>query len=355
VRLAFVDAATKWIDLFTPFAREHGLFLTWNPSTSGISLRRIIIPQAASAGSNVTFSESNRARADDRTSQRVDRSSIRTSWKLKPAFRFDGFSQDPPALVINDTRARSMYPNDDRQEDISDSTLVASDGMAAIVTRLLLMYGSPWTLCSRSMNKRGMLLAPGTIHKVIDTTLVNPFTGATGIATGDDMYCFLTRVAVTPADGTVTIEFVINSTDDNSLYRKWSPTALVDVSLNTGGYTRGYNSGTKTLSTIMAYGTNASGDAQDFAIGDTIAVINRDSSFQEMRQTDTIAGISGATITLTTGISAVSTVCESLVILQKYNSATTTRQTGATKVAWQGDGDARVIQGSSTARLNKWA
>jgi len=354
LRLFYVDNTTTWIELFKPYAREHGLFLAWDPSANGISLRRIRIPSATAAGTNVSFTESNRARESDRTSQRVDRTNLRTSWKLQPRFSFSTFK--PGSITLVDAQARSMYPNDDRQEELTDPTLVATGMFATLLNPLVSLYSTPWTLCQRSMNKRGMLLAPGTVHQVVDNTMVNPFTGAAGITSADAVYCFLTRVAVTPAEGAVSIEFVINSTDDQSLYRQWSPTALVDFTLNGGGYTRGYNSAAKSLVTTMTYGTNSDGDAGYFAVGDTIRVINRDSSDgTSASQTDTIAAIGGGTITVTTGLSALSATSETIIVLQKYNSATTTRKTGATKVAWQGDGDTRVIQGSSTARLNRWS
>jgi len=249
-----------------------------------------------------------------------------------------------------------MYPNDARQESIEDKTLVAMANLGDEITKLIRLYGAPWTLCQRSMNKRGLLLAPGTIHQVVDNTMVNPFTGATGIASSAAVYCFLTRVGMNPATGDVTIEFAINSSDDQSLYRQWSPTALVDFSLNTGGYTNGYNSGTKQLSTVQHYGTNASGDGAYFAIGDTIRIVQRDNSQTPIAEkTDTVAGVSGGVLTLTTGVTALATDSESIVILQKYNSASASRQSGATRVSWQGDGATRTIQGNATARLNKWA
>jgi hypothetical protein len=348
------------MDLFGSYSREHGLFIVWDPSVGGMRLRRFQIPTSAGASAtgttNVSFTESNRAKESDRTSQRADRSSLRTSWKLQATYTSVLNTTKPQALILVDARARSMYPNDARQESIEDKTMTALSNVGDIISRLIRLYGVPWTLCQRSMNKRGMLLAPGTIHQVIDNTMINPFTGAQGITSNDSVYCFLTRVGMNPSTGETTIEFVINSSDDQSLYRQWSPTALVDFSLNTGGYTHGYNSGTKQLSTVQNYGTNASGDGAYFAIGDTIRIIQRDNSQAPITEkTDTVAGVSGGVLTLTTGVTALATDSESVVILQKYNSATSTRQSGATRVSWQGDGATRTIQGNATARLNRWA
>lgn len=360
-RMTVVDNTTKFMDLFQPYARLHGLFLVWDPSAGSIRLRRMHPPSKAGASSSgtttVAFSESNRAKETDRTSQRQDRTSLRTSWKLQAGFSFHSFS--PPSIVINDVRARSMYPNDARQEVIEDKTLIDIGAVGDTVRELVKLYGAPYTICSRSMNKRGMLLAPGTIHQVVDNTMVNPFTGASGITSSDTVYCFLTRAAMNPSTGDVTIEFVINSTEDQSLYRQWSPTALVNFNLNTGGYTHGYNSGTKTLSTSQKFGTDSNGDGElaYFDVGDAVRIITRDNGDDTLTssQTDTIASIGTGTITLTTGISALSTASETVVILQKYNSATTSRKTGATRVSWQGDGATRIIQSNATVRLNRWS
>jgi hypothetical protein len=357
-RLAYVDASTKWIDLFTTYAREHGLFVVWDPSAGSIRLRRFAIPTKAAAtlpgaaAANVSFTDSNRAQTSDRTSQRADRSSLRTSWKIQAAFSFNGDNK-PNALVITDVRARSMYPNDARQESIDDKTLIDFPTLGATIANLISLYGVPWTVCQRSMNKRGMLLAPGTIHQIVDNTMVNPFTGASGITTGAAIYGYLTRVAMNPSDGAVTIEFVVNSSDDQSLYRQWSPSGLIDFDATTNGYV----AATKTL-TMKAHFSGSTNDALAFEAGDLVSIRSRDNSDPAALLADiaaTIASVGATTIVLTADITAVSSVVESVVVLQKYNSATAARQSGASEVSWQGNGDTKIIQTTTTARLNKWS
>lgn len=367
-RLIYLTSAVKFTDIFLPYARQHGLFLVWDPSVGKISLRRFLVPSKASTSANVSFTESNRAQTTDRTTQKSDRSSLRTSWKIQPAFTSaglvgwragpaDNFSKPPP-LIINDVRARSMYPNDSRQESIDDPTLISYQDLGATIARLLQLYDAPWTLCQRSMNKRGMLLAPGTYHQVIDNTMVNPFTGAAGIVSTDSVYCFLSRVGMTPSTGEVAIEFFINSTDNQALYRQWSPTGLVDFTANSAGFTHGYNASTKTLQMTAHYGSPlGANDALSFETGDKVLVRARDNSDPLLTSevSATVASIGSTTIVLTTDITSVSTVSETVVMLQKYNSATTSRQTGASAVSWQGNGNTHLIQGTATANLDKWS
>lgn len=352
-RYLVIDNTTTWKSVFTPYAREHGLFLVWDPSAGRISLRRIRIPQKANGSSTVVFSESNRAKDTDRTSQKADLASLRTSWTIKLFYAVGAGVTKAPTLTVNNVSARSMYPNDQRQESIEDKSALTLEGLIPIVGQLTQLYGSPWTLCSRSMNKRGMLLAPGTIHQVVDNTMVNPFTGASSVTAGDAVYCFLTRVSMVPSTGEVTVDFVVNSTDDNSLYRQWSPCGLIDFDATTHGYI----AATKTLTMKAHFGASGANDALSFAAGDTVYIRTRDNSdvAAESAVTATIASTGATTIVLTTDIVAVSSTVESIVTLQKYNSATTARKTGATRVAWQGSGDTRLIQGTSGTRLNRWA
>ncbi len=355
-RLFYVTSATKFLDMFTPYARQHGLFLVWDPSGGQIRLRRFAVPSKASAASNVSFTESNRAKESDRTSQRSDRSSLRTSWKIQPKLSFTVDS--PPAVIINDVRARSMYPNDSRQESIDDPTLIDFPLLGQTIAQLLSLYNAPWTLCQRSMNKRGMLLAPGTYHQIVDNTMVNPFTGASGIVSTDSVFCFLSRVAMNPSTGDVTIEFFVNSTDNQALYRQWSPTGLIDFTANSAGFTHGYNSSTKTLQMTAHYGSpQGANDALSFEANDTIFVRTRDNADPSVTSSvsATINSVGATTIVLTADITSVSAVVESIVMLQKYNSATTSRKSGASAVAWQGDGDKHQIQSTSGATLSKWS
>lgn len=352
-RTIYLDRAMKFSDVFTPISREHGLFIVWDPYHSKIRLRTLRVPQPANADTFV-FNESNRAQPGDRTTQRLDSTSLRTSWKIQGGWDWatQKWAQGP--IVFNNVTARSNYPNSARQESIEDKTLSVGALIGDAIAQRNDLYGNAWTTCNRSVNKTGMLLAPGTIHQIVDSTMVNPYTGATGVTSSDLVYGFLTGISMNPSSGDVTATLVVNSSDDNTLYRPWSPVGLVNFAATSNGYV----DGTKTLTMTTRY-TNQSGksDGSDFQAGDRVIVTWRDDDVGTFAISDEIASVSsdGITVVLVTGLGvAVSSVVESILILDYYFLQATTRKSGATRVAWQGDGDARMIAPTTGARLNKW-
>ncbi len=355
-RRLYVDRSTKFSDVFTPIAREHGLFIVWDPSASRVRLRAIQIPQPANAAT-FAFNESNRAKVDDRTSQRLDLTSLRTSWKIQGGWDWSTQQWTIGPVIVNDVAARSNYPNNARQEVIEDKTLTLPDGIGRALADRTGLYGSAWTSCQRSVNKTGMLLAPGTIHQVIDNTMVNPYTGATGITSTDKVYGFLMAISSNPATGEVTATFAVNSADDNAQYRQWSPTALVDFSATTNGYV----DGTKTLTLVSHYTNYTTGaDGRDFRVGDKVIITARDGSslgsfYQAPAEIATIS-TDGVTVVLVSALGfSLNTDTDTIMILDVYgHSQTTARKTGDDRVAWQGNGTTRVIDSPSTVRLNKW-
>ncbi len=350
-RVALVDRAMTFMDLFGPVSREHGLFICWDPDDSLVRLRTMRVPQAANADS-FTFDESNRSSPGDRTTQRLDLTSLRTSWRLRTGFEWISQQFKIGPIVLNDVQSRSNYPNNARQETIEDKTIVYGSQVGPFLVQRFALYGIAWTLCTRSLNKRGMLMAPGTIHHIVDATAVNPFTGASQITSGDAVYGLLTSVSANPATGEVKIQFMINSGDDNARYRPWSPSGLIDFANNSGGYTNGYNSSTKTLAMLAHYGQ--ANDALDFVAGDKVRVAPRDRPITT-EYLDTVASVGATTIVLTTGLSGpVSTSTDSVVMLQPYSEATTDRKTGDHKVSFMGDGKTRIIDGVTSAYLHRW-
>ncbi len=165
-------------------------------------------------------------------------------------------------------------------------------------------------------------------------------------------------VKSTLVDGEVEVTFLVDQIADNDLVRQWSPTAL----LYFGGTENGYVTSTGVVTLASWFTRNASGtdyDGIDFEVGDTIALIPWDTDpatgSPAYEKTSTVSAVStdGRTVTVASGLGAVSTTAETIMILRSFSSATTARKSGASKVAFQGSGDTLLID--STARLNKWA
>lgn len=369
-RSAIVDRTTKFSDIFRPIAREYGLFIVWDPTDGLIHMRRVRKPSAAEAqegrwGSSFVFSEANRSSVKDRTTVRQDRTSLRSSWKLSRGWDFIKREFKDGPLTINSNFARSFYPTDSRVEELEDKTLLTKDNTSQssldAITRQLVartsLYQFPWMVWRRSVNKTGLMLSPGTYHQIVDNTIANPFTGARGITSGDGVYVMLGATSKKYSTGECTVELYAFSTADNTAGSQvWSPTGLIDFSAANNGY----NAGTKVL-TMKAHYTaqTAAFDGIDFAVGDKIRVVSRhnDSGLQYTAQ-DTITAISatGSTITLTTGLaSALSSLVESIVILDRFHLAPTTRKSGGVRpVAWQGNGATNRIDNDATTKLCKW-
>lgn len=369
IRGAFIDRTTKFSDIYRPIAREHGLFILWDPTDGLIHMRRIRRPSAAEAqegrwGSTFVFSESNRSKTNDRTSVRQDRTSLRSSWKISRGWSYVAKEFKAAPFVINSPLSRSFYPNDTRQEEIEDKTLMANNiqgsaGLAALLVTIIdrsQAYQFPWMVWRRTVNKSGLMLSPGTYHQIIDNTIANPFTGARGITSDDGVYVLLGATSKNYATGECMVELYAFSTADKNTAQVWSPTGLIDFN----AANHGYNSGTKVL-TMATHYTNQTlfNDGVDFAAGDKIRVVARhsDTGLQYSAQ-DTIAAISvdGLSITLTTGLAvALPTAVESIIILDRFSGAPAARKAGGVRpVAWQGDGATARIQGDTTKNLTRW-
>jgi hypothetical protein len=353
-----VDSSTKFGDIFIPKAKEIGLVIVWDPASTLVTLRPITFTGSAGA-STFQFDETNRIKPDDRSTANIDTSGIRTGWVFQ--YGWDAMQKKTiaPDIVIQDDWAIAAYQVASRSETIKDITIPAYNTQlaAAISGKMVGARGPyvqyPWLKVTRSVNKRGLLLAPGSYHKIIDATIVNPFTGLMGISSSDNVYGWLMKVQAKLDDGTVRATFLINQITNDA--RPWAPTGLVDFAAASNGY----NNGTGVL-TMAQWFTSARGvliyDGADFQVGDNVILKTWDNDgAPAYARTTTISAISadGRNVTVAAGLGALSSTVETIMVLQKYTSATADRQTGTHKVAFQGDGDALLIQ--STVRNHRWS
>lgn len=355
VRTMLVDRQTKWIDLFAPIAKEHHLFLVWSPADSKFVVRRLHLPTASDAAT-YQFTESNRARPADTTQATWDFSMMRTAWTIKYGKPWRGGSEYKKQGTYNDDWASSAYGSMNKSETIEDPSMMSSKHFADVISSMVassIYYRYPWLRCTRTLNKTGLALSPGTIHKVIDATIHNPYTGILGIVSGDNVYGYLTGVRSQLSTGDTEIEFLIPAFDVANL-RPWSPCALV----NYGASNNGYVVATKTLTLKRHYTANSNAayyDGVDFVAGDKVRLTPRDADGAPLYNYDAeVASVAsdGLTMVLTTdptGGSGLTSTYETIVTLQPYGSATASRQSG---VSWMGDGTSNLIV--ATARVNKY-
>lgn len=360
-RRVVIDARTTFTELWEPVAKEYGLFLVWSPEDEAIMLRSIELPSAANA-STFDFDESNRTDPNERTTARWDPRHVVGGWTIE--WGYDG-SQDKftgPPVTISDNWARNAYGAETKHITLKDKTLAVGVGSSpsrilSALARRSIYFRHPWVQLTRRVNKRGLVLSPGTYHQIIDATIPNPFDGTHGIDSGDNVYGLLMGVSANLATAEVEATLLLNTFPKGAI-RPWAPTARVDRSSGTNGYT----AGSKTLYFTRHYTGNATAankDGIDFAAGDVVVVATRDNDGAPTTHSDTIVSVAadGASVVLTTGLSAglqtALVTTEAIMYLAKYTSSTASRQSGAGAVSWKGDATDGKIQ--ATARNTVWS
>ncbi len=351
-----IDSQTKFMDLWTGYSKERGLWLVWDPETESITVRQLQLPNFASANT-FTFSESNRSHENDRSEVVVDYANLRMSWTFKYGWDPIGKKFTAPEITVNDPFAMQAYQQANRTEVIEDRLVPA--GTLGNISEIIGSFASrlpftqqPWAKITRTVNKTGLLLSPGRYHKIIDNTIASPFTGIMGITTTDELYGFLYSVRSNLSDGSVTVTFLLDQTTDQTTLRPWSPTGLLSFASGSNGYVSA--TGVCTMDNRFVSST-AGGvfDGLDFLVGDKVALISYDGNSTAKLGTVTAVSAQGDTVTITAGLGSVSSSIETIMVLQDWASATTVRRTGASRVAFQGDGDTLLIDG--TDRLHKWS
>jgi hypothetical protein len=330
-RRIVVDRETKLADILDAVCKELGFFIVWDPVAGKITLRQLHMPSRVGA-SNLQFNESNRASPADITQSRIDMSSMRTGWSI--AVGWDAAQQKfvGPTLKVNDYFPMAVYGISAKEQKIEDKSLDYIEQAGAIIDELLSKRGAfyeyPWTRMQRTVQKGAIFQSPGSVHKVIDASIHNPYTGAFGIVTGDSIYGLLTSVSIVPQTGLVNVELAIQSRQPPTRIRLVAPVGLI-AKVTSGGYTDGYLTGPPDKIKMDNYYTQQTGtvfDGIDFAVGDNIRITTKNNDgAPAYTYSDTIAAISvdGQEITLTTGGWApLSTDGESIIIGETYGGVT---------------------------------
>jgi len=353
-----IDRTMKFSDLWQGVSKLFGLFIVWDVENSELGLRAIKMPSSTIAGT-FEFSESNRSTPGDRTKVDADNGNIRTGWTVKYGWNYKDKKFEAPEFTINDNFAMSAFGTAARTETIEDRMVPASATSAAVdrylpaIINRSLFTRDAWARLARSVNKTGLLLTPGNFHKLIDNTIINPFTGTIGIVSTDEVYCFVYGVRMNLEKGEVQATILIDRLNDATVVRPWAPTGLVDFGASYNGY-----STTTGILTMDRWYTKQAGmnDAIDFLVGDKVKIISRQNEGAPGYEEDTtVSAIAadGSTMTVDTGLTAAPPDVELIVVLQDWSAQTTARKTtAATRVTFQGDGDTMLIDGD--ARLHRW-
>jgi hypothetical protein len=352
-----ITSQTKMDEILPAMLKVYGLAVVWDPETARVVFRPLRFPTAANAH-NIPLSDSNRTKVDDETARVIDASNVRTSWLLKWGWdwveeKFVGTDIN----IIDNTVASTGIA--EKPEKIEDKTIWIRENddafkyLGELFARGFL-YQQPWLRCSRTLGRFGLTLAPGTYHLIVDRNLVNPFTGRRGVTAADRLYGMLISVSGNPASpdkGTCT--FLLNQYRKSGLFRSWAPCGLVDYD----AADHGYDAGTGVVTMARRYSSHATfHDGYDFRAGDFVRLMawNVSETALAYDENTTIVAVAtdGSTITVASGLPAIADDVEVLVVLREYVNATAAR---IEEVAFQGDGEAMVIEGTPGAELHRWA
>lgn len=352
-----VTSKTKMDEILPALLKVYGLAVVWDPETSRVVFRPLRFPTAANAH-NISLSDSNRTRVDDETTRVIDASNVRTSWLLKWGWDWveDKFTSSDINIIDNTVASTGIA---EKPEKIEDKTLwiKGNDDAFTYLAELFargFLYQQPWLRCARTLGRFGLTLAPGTYHLIVDRNLVNPFTGRRGVTAADRLYGMLISVSSNPASpdkGTCT--FLLNQYRKSGLFRSWSPCGLVDYD----AADHGYDTATGVVTMARRYSSHATfHDGYDFVVGDTVRLMawNASETALAYDETTTVLAVAadGSTVTVASGLPAIGTDVEVLLVLQDYANATAARQS---EIAFQGDASTMLIEAVAGAELHRWA
>jgi hypothetical protein len=357
-RELIVTSESKLSDLLTPIIKAHGLAVVWDPESSRVAFRPLRIPTAANAHA-IALSDGNRTTPGDETKSLTDPSNVRSQWGLKWGWDPVDEKFAEATVILGDNVVASTAVRH-KPEIVEDKTIWLK-GDFDVIQYLnenffgrSWLYRQSWKKFTRSLNRFGLTLAPGSYHQVIGANIVNPFTGRRGITAADRLYAMLISVTSNPQRpdrGSCT--FLLNRHRRSSLFRSWSPSGLVDYAA--AGH--GYNTATGVLTMARRYSSHATNhDGWDVDVGDVVRLLSWHTpaagpTYDETTEVLAVAA-DGSTVTVDSGLPAVPAGTELILVLQDYVNATAGRQE---EVAFQGGSVAMLIEAVAGAELHRWA
>jgi hypothetical protein len=294
---------TLLLDGSTPLAKvvESALVVSGNYLVFRQGLLAVVSPRLDGAGvaASVALTESNKARRDDRVLVESSPDGIVNGVEIKYARDFSGTFRK--SVVLRQAESRSDF-GQRRTEKIEawgahDETLDETVRNVAAVA--LARFSRPYAKVTRSINHTLVDLVPGDPVQITDRYMLDSVTGNRGV-TSLPGWALAVSFDFEKDAGEITV--VTFPELDPSRVATWAPAARVDDTAGGGGY----NAGTKVV-TCYAHKyshTAEPADASYFVIGDKVRVRELSPANPAAPQlwSDTVAGVSGNAVTLTTGL-----------------------------------------------------
>jgi hypothetical protein len=355
-----LDEPTKFLDLVAGDLNFRLAFIRWKNQHFEIKQWRTPLNTDAVA----TLSESNKALPATDTDPNHRIASEETNEHVRPVIKID-YCRDFAVGRNGDFLRSFMFEDQTAVDDAGGgvkpttiqlrNTLQQHANAGASIEAGLPDFMARMTSISRASHKinRSMdsryyeSVAPGDIVTVVDLFARDPLTGVRGISSraffvvssGYDLGGPTPQAdgATRDAGGEVTCNSL-----DTQRGRAYAPSADIDFSYGSGGYTAGYNAATKTMRCVAhsyshsitvqtARGTvyvDEPHDAVSFPTGSKVRVTERDPAnvAAPLTWTDTVASQAGDDITLTTGLGAFDTAKRYRIVPDAYDVVVTAQK-----------------------------
>ena len=340
----WISKPTRFQELIDQDLVLLGLYLVWKNGSFKFS--EFSMPVVSSAV--VALTEANKAeQVGDQASHRSP-TRLTTEWAKQIVEIQWGYD------FVEDKFTRAPYILEDRNaidnsgQDIVRGTIKARNidaaNVPAAIDRLrdrLGFFTQPFHKIVRSISLAQYDLAPLEHVTVTDDSARDPSSGARRVTNRPALLLTIAADFGGPGRGlSGEVELWLAPVNRAAVY---SPTAVMDETVNTGGFTRGYDSATKTIRTKSHEHTDSSADldASYFAAGDKIYWCEIDPAVTSSPDvgTDTIVSVSTTDIVLTSGFSPGATKTYR-IFSQAYTSAQATQQVNA----YQADDADALIQ-----------
>jgi len=344
----WIRKQTKLAEILTVDCILRGAMLIWKDESLRFTTWQT--PEASLA--TLVLEEGNKAeaagsRAKQRAVTTVDASWARPIVEIK--FDYDGLSDSyASTVVLEDRGAVDGQSGQAPAHKLAAKNLGFGNAAAEAMTLLAADFFGRWHgFLSRPLHRIRRSIdqryfegyAPGDIAVLTDVDARDPATGERGVTARPGMviYHAYNPGGLTERDGKTSNTDHVGEVDlfvlPSNRATIWSPAAEVDHTYTTGGYTAGYNSGTKTFRCKANVHSEASEavDASHFAQGDKVKIVEIDPVGAPDSWDREVGGVSGNDITIDTGVSAPTfdTAKRYRIISDTYADAVTTQKTDA--------------------------
>lgn len=347
-----LDKSTKLTELLTPELQlrnahlmfKDGVLQFMTPSQPGDSDSEWVLTESNKAA-GVGTNDTNRAKVDKTSEMIVNDIKIEYNRQLDGTYK-DVVTASNEASKTDHGMAKPITIK--ARGHFGAGTALGDDIrnlFSNLAAQAFTLFGKPVAVVTRSINYNLFNVVPGDIVALTDNSVRSNLTGARGIISEPG---WVMEVEKDWRSLTGQIKVVLTD-DDPSSIAPYSPCADVDDTAATAGYV----SGTKVL-TLYANRYSDSGEAVDashFAVGDKVMVTERSpvTITAPQKWSDTVAAVSGNTITLTTGLAGY--VTDGTVLYRLHSDDRTTAVTAQKTDCYLADDADNKIANAAFARV----